>query len=77
MANKTSQHILITSVNLLGFCLFVFTSLHLSNKTEDTFIDDTKPEGKNLGNEKASFVLVIIFAIVIAIGQLNKIWIKN
>jgi predicted membrane channel-forming protein YqfA (hemolysin III family) len=40
MANKTSQHILGTSANLLGFCLFIITSLHLANKTENTLIDE-------------------------------------
>ncbi|MDN3676015.1 hypothetical protein QWY90_15115 [Flavobacterium paronense] len=32
----------------------------------------TKPEGMNLGNIKASLVLVVVFIIVIAIGQLTK-----
>lgn len=40
MANKTSQHILGTSANLLGFCLFVITSLHLTNKSENNLIDE-------------------------------------
>lgn len=40
MANKTSQHILGASANLLGFCLFVITSLHLTNKTENNLIDE-------------------------------------
>jgi predicted membrane channel-forming protein YqfA (hemolysin III family) len=40
MANKTSQHILGTSANLLGFCLFIITSLHLTNKTENSLIDE-------------------------------------
>ncbi|MBP8792316.1 MAG: hypothetical protein KBE41_02250 [Lutibacter sp.] len=40
MANKTSQHILGTSANLLGFCLFIITSLHLANKTENGLIDE-------------------------------------
>lgn len=40
MANKTSQHILGTSANLLGFCLFIITSLHLTNKSESTIIDE-------------------------------------
>lgn len=34
MANNTSQHILSTAANLLGFCLFVITSLHIANLTE-------------------------------------------
>jgi hypothetical protein len=40
MANNTSQHILNTSANLLGFCLFVITSLHIANKTETHLIDE-------------------------------------
>lgn len=40
MANKTSQHILNTSVNLLGFCLFVITSLHIANQMETYYIDE-------------------------------------
>jgi len=40
MANKTSQHILNTSANLLGFCLFVITSLHISNQIETHLIDE-------------------------------------
>lgn len=40
MANKTSQHILGTSANLLGFCLFILTSLRLANKTENNYIDE-------------------------------------
>ncbi len=40
MANKTSQHILGTAANLLGFCLFIITSLHLSNKNENNLIDE-------------------------------------
>jgi hypothetical protein len=40
MANKTSQHILNTSANLLGFCLIVITSLHITDKSETTHIDE-------------------------------------
>jgi hypothetical protein len=39
MANNTSQHILNTSANLLGFCLFVITSLHITTKSETHLID--------------------------------------
>lgn len=39
MANNASQHILNTAANLLGFCLFVITSLYVSNRTEAGFID--------------------------------------
>ncbi|MGC1243247.1 MAG: hypothetical protein WA874_16770 [Chryseosolibacter sp.] len=40
MANTTSQHILGTSANLLGFCLFVITALHIDNSTELHYMDD-------------------------------------
>ena len=40
MANKTSQHIVATAANLLGFCLFVITSLHLTSRTENSLIDE-------------------------------------
>lgn len=39
MANNTSQHILSTAANLLGFCLFVITSIHISNKSEAGLVD--------------------------------------
>lgn len=40
MANNTSQHILNTAANLLGFCLFVITSLHITDKSASSFIDE-------------------------------------
>jgi len=40
MANQTSQHILSTSANLLGFCLIVLTSLHISDKSTLGFLDE-------------------------------------
>ena len=40
MANKTSPHILNTSANLLGLCLFVITSLQISDKMEADYIDE-------------------------------------
>ncbi len=40
MANNTSPHILNTSANLLGFCLFIITSLHIANPLETHFIDE-------------------------------------
>ena len=40
MANKTSQHILSTSANLLGFCLFVITALHISDGFQQSIIDE-------------------------------------
>lgn len=40
MANNTSQHILGTASNLLGFCLVVTTSIKVSSWSDKTFIDD-------------------------------------
>ena len=40
MANNTSQHILSTSATLLGFCLFVITSFHVSNTAATSIIDE-------------------------------------
>lgn len=40
MANNTSQHILNAAANLLGFCLFVITALHISNYAEESLIDE-------------------------------------
>jgi uncharacterized membrane protein len=40
LANKTSQHILNTSATLLVFCLFIITSLHFANQTDNTWIDE-------------------------------------
>ena len=40
MANITSQHILATSVNLLGFCLIIITSLHITNRSATTLLDE-------------------------------------
>ena len=40
MTKSTSQHILGTSANLLGFCLFVITSLHVTDSAESTIIDE-------------------------------------
>jgi len=40
MANNTSQHILNTSATLLGFCLFVITSLRIANKIETHYLDE-------------------------------------
>jgi len=40
LANKTSQHILNTSANLLGVCLFIITSLHITDNTENSLIDE-------------------------------------
>lgn len=40
MANNTSQHILSTAANLLGFCLFVITSIHINSKSEAGLVDE-------------------------------------
>jgi hypothetical protein len=40
MPNKTSQHILGSSANLLGFCLLVLTSLHITNTAEKSVLDE-------------------------------------
>lgn len=40
MANNTSQHILNTAANLLGFCLIVITSFHVANYAETSMIDE-------------------------------------
>ncbi|MET0638060.1 MAG: hypothetical protein ABWZ25_18665 [Chitinophagaceae bacterium] len=40
MANKTSPHILGTSASFLGFCLIIITSLHISEKSDSTKIDE-------------------------------------
>ncbi len=40
MANNTSPHIMNTSANLLGLCLFVITSLHIASQTENHLIDE-------------------------------------
>jgi hypothetical protein len=40
MANTTSPHILSTSTNLLGFCLVVITSLHITNVSEVSILDE-------------------------------------
>ncbi|RYZ30385.1 MAG: hypothetical protein EOO10_03000 [Chitinophagaceae bacterium] len=40
MPNNTSHHILTTAANLLGFCLIVITSLHFTNKTENSIVDE-------------------------------------
>jgi hypothetical protein len=40
MSRNTSPHILNTSANLLGFCLVVITSLHITNNSENSIIDE-------------------------------------
>jgi surface polysaccharide O-acyltransferase-like enzyme len=40
MANNTSTHILGTSANLLGFCLFVITSIHVTERSATSMLDE-------------------------------------
>ncbi|MDQ3291793.1 MAG: hypothetical protein M3Q05_10940 [Bacteroidota bacterium] len=40
MSKKKLSHILNTSSNLLGFCFIVITSLKISNRNHQTFIDE-------------------------------------
>ena len=40
MANKTSQHILGTAANLLGFCLIIISSFHIGKRAEESRIDE-------------------------------------
>ncbi len=40
MAKNTSEHILGTAANLLGICLFVITSLHVTDRSESSRIDE-------------------------------------
>lgn len=40
MANNTSPHIINTAANLLGFCLFVITSYHLTSYSNKSNIDE-------------------------------------
>jgi membrane protease YdiL (CAAX protease family) len=40
MANSTSQNILSASSSLLGFCLVVITSFHLTGKADSSIIDE-------------------------------------
>jgi len=40
MKKTTSPHIRSTAANLLGFCLFVITSLHIANQVEGKLVDE-------------------------------------
>ncbi len=40
MSNNTSPHILNTSANLLGLCLIVITSFHVTNNSAASIIDE-------------------------------------
>ena len=67
MSNKTSQHILPTASNLLGFCLIVITSLHISSATTNSIID-----------ELASIVSVLLcVSVMLSFGSIksdSKMW---
>lgn len=41
MSKNSSHHILNTAANLLGFCLFVITSLHITDKTQNSLVDES------------------------------------
>ena len=64
MANQTSQHILNTSATLLGFCLFVITALHISNRLEAHIIDELTS-------------IVVILLTFSSIFSLIAIWTNN
>jgi hypothetical protein len=40
MSNKTPQQILPTAANLIGFSLFVITSMHVSDKAASSWVDE-------------------------------------
>ncbi|MCX6248012.1 MAG: hypothetical protein NTW10_09780 [Bacteroidetes bacterium] len=40
MANQTSQHIMSAAATLLGFCLFVITSMHIFNYADKSVVDE-------------------------------------
>jgi signal transduction histidine kinase len=40
MPNKTSPHILGSATNLLGFCLVVISSIHIAQKTQNSYADE-------------------------------------
>ncbi len=40
MSNKTSQHILGSATNLLGFCLIILSSIHIAEKNKNTYADE-------------------------------------
>ncbi len=40
-SKSTSPHILSTSATLLGFCLFIITSLHVTDHTEMYLMDES------------------------------------
>ncbi|WP_411273473.1 hypothetical protein [Daejeonella sp.] len=61
MANNTSQHILNTSANLLGFCLFVITSLHIASKTETHIIDELT----------SSFAVLLTFSCIFSFASIR------
>ena len=40
MPRNTSPHVFNASTNLLGFCLVVLTSLHVTDRTEHSIVDE-------------------------------------
>lgn len=40
MENKVAQQILPTASNLIGFCLFIITSMHVSDKADSSIVDE-------------------------------------
>ncbi|MFM7016679.1 MAG: hypothetical protein ACKOX3_10170 [Bacteroidota bacterium] len=40
MNRKLSSQILPTAANLIGFCLFIITSLHVTNKASTSLVDE-------------------------------------
>lgn len=40
MDNKTSENVLASATALLGFCFVVITSIHLTNRAENSIVDE-------------------------------------
>lgn len=62
MANNTSKHILNTASTLLGFCLFVITSVHSSNFSATSIIDEFT----------SGIALVLIFSCLLSFYSLQN-----
>ena len=67
MTNKTSQHILPTASNLLGFCLIVITSLHVSSATTNSILDE-------FASIVAALLCLSVMLSFISIKSENRIW---
>ncbi len=65
--NKTSQHILPTASNLLGFCLIVITSLHINNATVNSILDE-------FTSIVAAMLCVSVMLSFISIKSDSRIW---